>query len=760
MTSFTTRNRRQHLQANFERRHRWNRNLLMGSTGLGGVLAGLALGAGGAWGQVGPNTLPTNGQVVAGSATINQANPNTLNINQTTNRAVINWSSFDVGANASVNFYQPNAGSWTLNRVTNSVAPSQILGHLTANGNIAVINSNGVIFGPGSRVDVNGLVATTANIGDQNFMAGNMKFDQAGSGTAMVSNFGDITVKDAGLVAFVAPGVSNSGTITARLGKVSLASGQKFTLDLYGDKLVSIAADGAVTEAPIGPNGQKVAALVDNSGKIVAEGGQIQLTARQASRLVDNAVNMSGVVQAQSAYVANNGDIVLDAGPAGNVVVSGTLDASGKGAGQKGGQIAVTGKDNVLITGTAKIDASGNAGGGKIKIGGDFHGQGTTPTAKTTTVVSGAQINANAINAGNGGQVVVWSEDTTGFSGNISARGGDVSGNGGSVEVSGKNTLNYWGGTVDTRALHGLTGTLLLDPRSLDIVSAAATGMTSVVGNTILGNVPGTLTDADIVAALATNNVLISTFANGTGTGSGVLTVHTGVNITWTNGDSLSLVASDDTGVFNNVASGIINIQSGVTIGGAASIVNITAGTVTMGSNLSASVMVLSGNSIHDFYVADTGFSLQKAIDMTNTFGTVHLAVDNNTWVGNLNLNKPINLVGGINDTVQAGANGPAVIEVAHGALLGDFTISGITINDGAFAVTNGLLVDGAQSATLDRVFVVGSSISSFSGAGISITNIGSTAGGVTVGGVTITGGGITRAMGGGVLIGVGGGLM
>ncbi|MGE0155061.1 MAG: filamentous hemagglutinin N-terminal domain-containing protein, partial [Reyranellaceae bacterium] len=353
MTAFSNRNRKARAAARFERKERWSRTRLMATTGLGGALASLALGGGNAWGQVGPNTLPTGGQVVSGAATINQQNQNTLNINQSTDRAVINWSSFDVGQDATVNFHQPNSGSWTLNRVTASTAPSQILGSVNANGNIMVINPNGVMFGQGSRVDVNGIIATSANISNQNFMSGNFNFDQPGNPNAMIVNKGDITVKDAGLVAFVAPGVSNSGTITANLGRVSLASGNKFTVDLYGDNLVSIAVGGETTAAPVDGNGNPVAALVDNSGQIIADGGRVQMTARQASQIVDNAINMSGVVRAQSAYVAQNGDIVLDAGPSGNVVVSGTLDVSGKGAGQTGGNVTVTGKNDVKLTATA-----------------------------------------------------------------------------------------------------------------------------------------------------------------------------------------------------------------------------------------------------------------------------------------------------------------------------------------------------------------------------------------------------------------------
>ena len=135
------------------------------------------------------------------------------------------------------------------------------------------------------------------------------------------------------------------------------------------------------------------------------------------------------------------------------VLLSGTLDASGKNTGETGGSISVLG-DNVGILSGALVDASGDAGGGNIKIGGDFHGQGTTPTAPATVVQTGAAIYADALTSGNGGNVAVWSDNYTNYAGTISARGGSQSGNGGFVETSGKITLQM-NGLVDATAPKG-----------------------------------------------------------------------------------------------------------------------------------------------------------------------------------------------------------------------------------------------------------------------------------------------------------------
>lgn len=153
----------------------------------------------------GARANPQDGVVSSGNATISSSG-STLNIRQSTDRAVIDWRSFDIGAGETTRFYQPSSGSITLNRV-NSSSPSFIDGNLIANGNVFIVNQNGVLFGQNSRVDVNGLVATTANITNTNFMNGNLHFDQAGNPESTIENRGVITAGEAGLVGLVAPNV-------------------------------------------------------------------------------------------------------------------------------------------------------------------------------------------------------------------------------------------------------------------------------------------------------------------------------------------------------------------------------------------------------------------------------------------------------------------------------------------------------------------------------------------------------------------------
>src|SRR5260221_4814128 len=265
------------------------------------LIAGLLAGVSASALMVGAaQAAPKNGTVVGGSATIVQTSPNQVDIKQTTDKAAINRQGFSIGAGERVNFQQPSSASVTLNRVT-GVDPSVILGQMSANGHIMLVNPNGILFGAGARVDVAGLIATTTNIRNDDFLAGNYNFSiPSKNPNATVVNQGTINVAEGGLVALVAPGVENTGVINARLGKVSLTAANSFTVDFFGDKLINIAIDDKVAQRMVGPDGQPVAAAVTNAGRILANGGTVQLTANVAKGVLDNAINMSGIIEAQT----------------------------------------------------------------------------------------------------------------------------------------------------------------------------------------------------------------------------------------------------------------------------------------------------------------------------------------------------------------------------------------------------------------------------------------------------------------------------
>jgi filamentous hemagglutinin family protein len=214
---------------------------------------------------------PTGGQVAAGSAEITQHGAR-MDINQASNRAVINWQSFNIDKGEHVNFNQPSRDASTLNRVISN-DPSTILGHMTANGNIYLLNQNGIIVGKDAVINVGSLTASTANITNQDFMAGRTNFAEPGQADARIINNGNITVQQGGLVALVAPGVENNGVINARLGKIALASGDAFTLDLYGDQLINLTVTKDQLAQIPSADGKPLSHYVSNSGEITADGG-------------------------------------------------------------------------------------------------------------------------------------------------------------------------------------------------------------------------------------------------------------------------------------------------------------------------------------------------------------------------------------------------------------------------------------------------------------------------------------------------------
>ena len=318
---------------------------------------------------------PVGGTVSGGSASI-ATNGSTVDITQTTSKAIIDWAGFNIAAGEATRFHQPDSASLTLNRVSANAGQSTINGILSANGNIVIVNPNGVLFGAGAQVDVNSMVATTANISNSNFMAGNLVFDQAGDANATIENRGTITAADAGLVGLVAPNVINSGRINAKLGRVHLASGDMVTVDLYGDGLLEVKASDALTNQ-----------LVEHSGTINAAGGTIALTAAAGSKMVNSLIKVTGELRAPAvstkggrifiyaegshAVLGNNAAIKGTRTGTSTVLVSGKLDVSNDHG--VGGKVVIS-ADQVGILSGAVINANGTQGGGEVHIGGDFHG--------------------------------------------------------------------------------------------------------------------------------------------------------------------------------------------------------------------------------------------------------------------------------------------------------------------------------------------------------------------------------------------------
>lgn len=286
---------------------------------------------------------PTGGTVTSGAATISQSGA-TTNIHQSSQNASINWQGFSVAGHETVNFNQPNASAITLNRVIGNER-SVIDGALNANGQVFLINSNGVLFSRGSSVNVGGLVASTRNISDADFQAGKFVFE--GSGNGSVINLGTITTKDGGYAALLGNGVSNQGVIVATKGTVAMSAGDRISLNFNGDSLVGVTIDQGTLDA-----------LAENRQAILADGGTVLLTAKAANDLLGAQVNNGGLIQARTIGDLT-GHIELFA-HGGTANVDGTLDASASQGGH-GGFIETSG-DVVKVAASTHITTAAPQG--------------------------------------------------------------------------------------------------------------------------------------------------------------------------------------------------------------------------------------------------------------------------------------------------------------------------------------------------------------------------------------------------------------
>jgi len=332
---------------------------------------------------------------------------------------------------------------------------------------------------------------------------------------------------------------STGGTIVANLGSVALASGKIATLDFIGDNLINFVITEEIEGTATDADGNVLDHNISNEGLIRADGGLVTLSVRRAGEIIKSVINQEGIIEARS-VVNKEGRIFLSGGDNGIVSVTGTLDASGKGAGETGGTIHVTG-ENVGLFETAKLDGSGDIGGGEILIGGDRLGEGELQNAKATFIGEDVSVNADAIINGDGGKLIVFAEDSAKIYGDLSARGGSVSGNGGFIETSGKQYFEI-SKTPDIGAPNGQGGEWLIDPFNIQIISGTAlSNINTISPFTSFGN-SATLGVDLILSGLSSGDVSITTGSGGSEAG----------NITWdspldfnnsTNNSTLSLDA-------------------------------------------------------------------------------------------------------------------------------------------------------------------------------------------------------------------------
>jgi len=520
------------------------------------------------------HAAPVGGTVVHGKATIAQSGNTSLI--HASNKAILDFSSFDIASNETVHFFQPSASSSVLVDILNP-GPTRIFGRLLANGSVVLENPAGIYFGNGSYVNVGALYATAGNISNSDFLAGRMRFSNL---SGAVTNAGQIAAPHGVILAGAS--VLNTGSIVSRENMVILASGTSVYLG-ERDGNIFVRAQGAPARRTTQP--QSVT-------------GALGSTVLGAGDLYSAAIANTGVIKAKRIEaVASKNEAVA---------ISGTLNA--RSATGLGGSIVVLG-GSLTLQG-AHLDASGATGGGSIRVGGDFHGQGTLPTATQTLVDAKSTLRADALTGGSGGSVVVWSNSRTDYFGNISAKGGLLGGDGGSAEVSSKAILNFQG-SANLTATHGKTGNLLLDPFDLTIVSGASgsglqDGAMTAGGLSISATdtSPNTLSTGALQGLAANANVIISASNSITFPLSGTLALAT------TAGNSFSF-----TTLTGNITSGtnyLIQTNGGnlvVQAGGNVTLGNLTtaggnitltassgAGTVAVHNIGSAGNVSVSGN--------------------------------------------------------------------------------------------------------------------------------------------------------------------
>lgn len=511
--------------------------------------------AAGALQAAGP-VLPTGPAVVQGQASW-QTSGRQLTVTNSAG-AVLNWQQFSIGAQDAVRFVQPSASSKVLNRVVGQ-DPSQIFGSLSSNGQVWLLNPNGVLFGASARVDVAGLVASTLRLDDDAWRAGlatgrfslGSATGGAADGTfgAAVLNQGELRATSGGRVLLIggAGGVRNEGLVEAPDGQVLLAAGAQVDLvdtDTPRLGMQLTAPQGAVLNlGRLSASGGRIdlqAALVNQQGIVRADslgagpGGQVLVSASQGATLAAGSRT--------SADGASGGQVVVDAG-AGSLLSSGSVTALGTTG--VGGSVALLGRQVGLLDG-ALADASGATGGGAVRAGGGLRGaEAAWRNADATFIAPGAQLRADALGSGNGGLVVAWGTHSTRAYGSFSARGGLLGGDGGLVETSG-GWVDLRLRAVDTAAPAGRNGQWLVDPDDLLITSDTNDFGISAGPDFSTSRDGARLSTFTIAQALnAGNNVTITTGDSPSNEGSGDITLQSAfLNVAPTQAVSLTLKAT------------------------------------------------------------------------------------------------------------------------------------------------------------------------------------------------------------------------
>lgn len=597
---------------------------------------------------------PVGGNVTAGSASINQAGTTTT-ITQSSNRAIIEWQDFSIGQDELVRFVQPGSNSAVLNRVVSNI-PSHILGKLEATGKVYLINPNGIVIGSGAVINTGGFVASTLDVPDQSFMQ-QQDLIFAGTSDAAVINHGDIIARD-GDIYLMAREVRNTGVIRAQKGEVALGAGREILLAEHGRDRMMVRAgfEQGEGEAPSGvgvensglieatqarleaANGNIYSLAINNTGTVRAQGIQRSADGRLVLKSDGGRLSIGGRLEARNAD-GSGGRIDVDGGQGSKVALSGSMAVTGRRRSTtRGGEIAVSGSE-IDVAASAHLDASGDRGGGSVRLGGGRRGGGIgrtfgtavdrpRPKPELLSVEKGAELVADARIQGDGGEVVLWSDGATEFHGHISAKGGVQGGDGGFAEISGKEEL-YTTGLADVTAAKGKAGHVLFDPGDITIVNG---GLGFSDWNTV--------NDGYLGQQLDLGNVTVAT-ANATNGGPGDITLQSTASIDWSADTVLTFEAARDVSLYgdiNNTGAGGFEINAGrdivVSSGSDIRINAPTGANVTpsgagfdwvAGGDISfdGSVSAMAGGTLHLDAAGDVIFGANTDLAMKHTYDPV-----------------------------------------------------------------------------------------------------------------------------------------
>lgn len=502
------------------------------------VVGLLALSAGVAFAQSGPQ----GAEVVRGSVQIER--DGTRTVIRASDRAIVNYRSFDIAGGEIVQFVQPGMNARVLNRITGG-APTRIDGAIQANGRVYFVNRAGIAFGAGSVVDAGRFYAIAGTITDRDFVRGVDRFTLTGD----VTNAGSISAKDGVMLA--GQTVTNTGTISSvDASAIMVAGGQVLVREGAGRMYVSVGE--AQASAPA-------------ARRLSLGGGDMlgnRLFAGEASTQMSS-VSSTGSVAARNVHLESTGAMTVD----------GTIDTSSMHA--AGGDVRVLG-ENVHVA--ANIDTRGATHGGDVLLGGNWQGGGDERRATNTTVTSDAVINTSGVGAGSAGTPVVWADGHTSFAGTILAMGGEHGGDGSWVEVSGKNTLEYKG-HVNASARHGASGTLLLDPKNI-VIQTGGSGTLSGTGFNDNAFSTSTFDPIALVNVLNTGTGVVLQANND-------ITVNSAISVSGGAGGGLMLVALRSIAINNAIttSNGDITMIANFGVGGFGTERDFGSGSITFGSS-------------------------------------------------------------------------------------------------------------------------------------------------------------------------------